>query len=103
MEPTIHLQTERLICRDHVLDDLEAYLEMESDPIYRGPQRVHSREEIVRSFREVAMKPKEMGLRATVLRADGRYVGRTGLYPFRDESGALVPGEAFLAYYIARP
>jgi len=99
----IHLETERLILRDHELQDLDAYVEMESDAIYRGPQKVHPRPEIIRGFHEGAMRPKELGLRATVLRADGRYVGRTGLYPFRDESGALVPGEAFIAYYIARP
>ena len=99
----IYLETERLLFRDHQLGDLKNYCAMESDPVYRAPQIVHSRDEIERSFRETVLKPKALGLRATVFKPDACYVGRCGLYPFRTEAGDLVPGEAFIAFYIARP
>ncbi|HEY6219326.1 MAG TPA: GNAT family N-acetyltransferase [Gemmatimonadaceae bacterium] len=100
------LETARLIMRDHEPGDLEAYCTMESDAVYRGHQPVHPRDALERSFREVALRPRAPGefrLAATVLKETGAYVGRTGLYPFRDDARGLVPGEAFLAYYIARP
>ena len=99
----IYLETERLFFRDHQPDDLEAYCAMESDPVYRSPQVVHPRAEIERSFREAIMTPKPLGLRATVFKPDNLYVGRCGLYPFRTDEGDLVPDEAFIAFYIARP
>src|ERR1051325_4725971 len=76
---------------------------MESVPIYRLPQVVHPRAELERSFRERLMVPKDLGLLATIFKPENVYVGRCGLYPFRTPEGELVPGEAFLAYYIARP
>ena len=93
----------RLVFRDHEPADLEPYCEMESDQIYRAHQPVHPREELERSFRETWMTPKKMGLLATVFKEDGRYIGRTGLYPHRTEEGVIVPGEATLAFYLARP
>jgi RimJ/RimL family protein N-acetyltransferase len=99
----IRLETDRLLLRDHELSDLEAYCEMESDPIYRAPQKVHPREELERSFQGSWMPRKDMGLLATVFKPDGKYVGRTGLYPFRTDNGAIAPNEATLAFYIARP
>lgn len=99
----VKLETTRLIFRDHEPSDLEPYCEMESDPIYRAPQIVHSRAELERSFKETWMPVKKMGLLATVFREDGRYIGRTGLYPRRTDEGVIVPGEATLAFYIARP
>jgi RimJ/RimL family protein N-acetyltransferase len=99
----VRLETGRLMFRDHELSDLEPYCEMESDPIYRAPQIVHSRAELERSFRETWMPVKKMGMLATVFREDGRYIGRTGLYPRRTDEGVIVPGEATLAFYIARP
>src|SRR5262245_59967876 len=88
------LETARLILRDHELSDLEAYCEMESDPVYRAPQIVHPRAELERSFRETWMPVKKMGMLATVFKEDGRYIGRTGLYPRRTDEGVIVPGEA---------
>jgi len=99
----VRLESTRLVFRDHEPADLEPYCEMESDQIYRAHQPVHPREEIERRFRERALPRKEMGLLATVLKADGTYIGRTGLYPFRTEEGVIVPGEATLAFYLARP
>lgn len=99
----VRLETERLLFRDHELSDLEAYCEIESDPLYRWPQPVHASAELERSFREAVLQPKELGLFATVFKPDGRYVGRCGLYPFRDDQGEIQPDEAFIAFYVARP
>jgi ribosomal-protein-alanine N-acetyltransferase len=99
----IKLQTERLLFRDHEPPDLEPFCEMESDPVYRSPQIVHPRSELERSFLEVWLPPKAMGLMATVFKPDGCYIGRCGLYPNRTEDDTVVPGEARLAYYLARP
>jgi len=98
----IRLETDRLLFRDHEPEDLEAYCEIESDPAYRWPQTVHPRPELERRFREVILRPKELGLHATVFKPDGCYIGRCGLYPFRDEKGEIQPNEAFLAFYVAR-
>ena len=98
----VWLETERLLFRDHEPADLEAYCAMESDPIYRAPQQVHPRSELERSFRDAWLVPKPMGLRATVFKADHRYIGRCGLYPHRDHRGEIVPGEVTLAFYLAR-
>jgi [ribosomal protein S5]-alanine N-acetyltransferase len=99
----VRLESERLLFRDHEPGDLEPYCEIESDPLYRRPQKVHPRAELERSFREVWLKPKELGLHATVFKPDGRYIGRCGLYPFRNAHGEIVPNEAFMAFYVARP
>ena len=99
----ILLETERLLFRQHVADDLQPYCEMESDAIYRSPQRVHPRSELERSLWEAVLPAKEMGLLATVLRSEGKYIGRCGLYPHRDDGGDIVPGEGVLAFYLARP
>ena len=82
---------------------MEPYSEVEPGPEYRAPQRVHPREELERSFREGWLPPKPMGLLATVYKPEGRYIGRCGLYPCRSDDGEVIPGEARLAYYLARP
>lgn len=97
------LETDRLIFRDHDPGDLEPFCEMESDPVYRGAQTVHPRAELERSFREAWLPPKPMGLLATVFKPEARYIGRCGLYPCRNDDGEGIPGEATLAYYLARP
>jgi RimJ/RimL family protein N-acetyltransferase len=96
------LETERLLFRDHEPGDLDAYCSMESDPLYRAPLPVHARTELERSFRDVWLVPKPLGLRATVFKPDNRYIGRCGLYPFRNDMDVTVPREAVLAFYLAR-
>jgi RimJ/RimL family protein N-acetyltransferase len=76
---------------------------MESDSEYRSPQPVHPRAELERSFREAWLPPKDLGLLATVYKPENCYIGRCGLYPRRDEEGRVIPGEAVLAFYLARP
>lgn len=97
------LETERLLFRQHQESDLEAFCEMESDPVYRSPQPVHPRTEVERSFREAWLLPKSFGLLATVFKPDGRYIGRCGLYPLRNDANEVIPGEALIAFYLARP
>ncbi len=99
----VRLESARLIFRDHEPADLEPYCEIESDALYRSPQKVHPREELERSFREAWLPPKPIGLLATAFKEDGRYIGRAGLYPYRTDDGVIVPAEATLAFYIARP
>ena len=97
------LETERLLFRHHQESDLGPFCEMESDPVYRSPQRVHPRAELERSFREGWMQPKPLGLLATVFKPEDRYIGRCGLYPRRNDANEVVPGEAVIAFYLARP
>ena len=97
------LETHRLLFRNHIPADLEPYCEIESDPVYRAPQKVHPRVELERSFRESVSPPKPMCLLATVFKLEGKYVGRCGLYPRRGDDDNVIPGEAVLAFYLARP
>lgn len=97
------LETERLLFRQHEPGDLEPYCAMESDPEYRSPQPVHPRTELERSFVEAWLPPKVLGLLATVYKPEERYIGRCGLYPRRGDDGQILPGEAVLAFYLARP
>lgn len=99
----IRLETNRLLFRDHEPSDLDAYCAMESDPEYRYPQPVHPRSELERRFRDTWLVRKPMGLLATVYKASDEYIGRCGLYPLRDASGEVVPNEALIAFYLARP
>ena len=97
------LSSQRLLFREHEPGDLAAFCEMESDPEYRHPDVVHSLSELERSFREAWMRKKRLGLLATVLKESGLYIGRSGLYPRRDEGGNEIADEAEIAFYLARP
>jgi RimJ/RimL family protein N-acetyltransferase len=107
----IILETERLRFRPHQETDLDAYCEMMADPEFRrlSGGLPLTREEAEKSLRSIIarqegwLQPKPMGLLATVFKPEGRYIGRCGLYPNRDEANELIPGEAQLAYYLARP
>jgi ribosomal-protein-alanine N-acetyltransferase len=99
----IILETERLLFRDHEEADLQPFCEMEADPEYRWPQRPRSREEAEATFHEVWLPRKPMGLLATVFKPEGRYIGHCGFYPRRGEDNGIIPGEARLAHYLARP
>lgn len=99
----IRLETTLLLFRNHQEADLEPYCRMESDSEYRFPQIVHPRTELERSFRETWLIPKPMGLLATVLKSNKQYIGRCGLYPHRNEDDEIIPGEANIAFYLARP
>ncbi|HYC58255.1 MAG TPA: GNAT family N-acetyltransferase [Thermoanaerobaculia bacterium] len=102
----IILETERLLFRDHVPEDLDAFADMEADPEVRrfvgGQPR--SRADAERKFRNTFLRPASdrMRLWATIFKPEGRYIGYCGIYPHRDESGLHV-GEGVLAFYLARP
>lgn len=99
------LETERLLFRPHEEADLEAYCRMMADPEFRrlsGGSPL-SREEAEKSFRGAVLAPKPMGLLATVYKPEGCYIGQCGLYPHRTGDNAVIPGEAVLAFYLARP
>lgn len=100
----IVLETERLLFRPHELHDRETYCAMEQDAEVRryagGAPR--TREAAEAKF-QATLKPSRgrLGMWATVLKANGRYIGRCGVYPhFQGE--AVVPNEGVLAFYLAR-
>jgi len=96
------LETERLLFRLHQESDREPYCQMESDAVYRAPQQVHPRDELERSFSRTLASANAFGLLATVFKPEGRYIGRCGLYPRRNDANEIVPGEACIAFYLAR-
>ena len=102
---TIVLETERLVFRDHEIEDLEPFCAMEADPEVRrfvgGQPRTRRAAED--KFRTVYLPavPNRMGLWATVFKPEDRYIGYCGMYPHFDGSRAI-PGEGVLAFYLAR-
>src|ERR1700722_18934751 len=99
------LESERLLFREHQRGDLEDYCTLEADVEVRryvgGAPRPH--EVAVRRFRDRFLKnaARKLALRATIFKADGRYIGYSGLYPnFRPDGS--VRGEAVLAFCLAR-
>ena len=99
------LETERLLFREHRRGDLEDYCMLEADAEVRryvgGSPR--PREIAVCRFRDRLLKnaARKLALRATIFKADERYIGYSGLYPnFRP--GGSAPGEAVLAFCLAR-
>jgi [ribosomal protein S5]-alanine N-acetyltransferase len=99
------LESERLLFRSHEAADLEAFCAMETDAEVRryvgGAPR--TREAAEERFWGRAMHPPDgrLAMWATVLKEDGRYVGRCGLYPHMVD-GAKVADEAVLGFYLAR-
>lgn len=97
----IVLETERLLFRDHEVDDLDPFCAMEADPEVRrfvgGKPR--TREQAEEKFRRVYLPPvrNRRALWATVFKPEGRYIGYCGVYsPHRKNEGAL-------GFYLARP
>lgn len=111
---SIHLETERLLFRPHQESDLDAYAAMMADPEFRqlSGGKPLTRAEAAESLRSILTgqqpllqsPPGPMGLFATVLKSENRYIGRCGIYPNRNDDGTIVfSHEANLGYYIARP
>jgi ribosomal-protein-alanine N-acetyltransferase len=99
------LETERLIFRQHVLADLDAFCTMEADPDFRRyvGGRPRPREEAERRFMEGALKPapNRMAMWASVLKSTGQYIGRCGVYPHFNDEGGVYEGEGAIGLYIA--
>jgi RimJ/RimL family protein N-acetyltransferase len=100
----IILETERLLFRPHEPGDLEAYCAMEQDPEVRryvgGAPR--TRETAEARFRGALQPaPDRLAMWATILKSNGAYIGRCGVYP-HIQHDTPIPGEGVLAFYIAR-
>jgi ribosomal-protein-alanine N-acetyltransferase len=104
-EPVIILETKRLLFRQHIMADLDAYCAMEADPDFRryvgGKPR--TREEAEKRFM-LSLEPKtnRLSMWATVFKPEDQYIGRCGIYPHFNSDGKPVPGEASLGLYIAK-
>jgi ribosomal-protein-alanine N-acetyltransferase len=102
----IVLETERMIFRPHEAGDLDAFCAMEMDTEVRryvgGYPR--TREEAEKRFpaKQLQAAADRLGVWAAVLKANGQYVGRCGLYSHLDADGRKLAGEAVLSFYIAR-
>lgn len=102
----IILETERLLFRPHQPGDLEPFCAMEADPEVRryvgGAPR--TREAAEQRFWDRPMLPPfaKLSMWATILKSDGTYIGRCGLYPHMVDN-TPIPGEAALGFYLARP
>src|SRR5471030_1593292 len=103
MDYEIILETERLLFRHHVLEDIDAYCTMEMDPDVRRyvGGRPRTREEAEKRFMG-ALGPvtSRLSMWATIFKPENIYIGRCGIYPnFRPEGGVF-EGEAALGLYI---
>jgi len=100
----IILSSDRLLFRQHIMADMDAYCAMEMDANVRryvgGQPRSH--EEAERRFLP-SLKPVADGLSmwATVLKESGQYIGRCGVYPHFNHDGVPIANEGTLAFYIA--
>jgi ribosomal-protein-alanine N-acetyltransferase len=101
----IVLESERLLFRSHLAEDLDAFCAMEADAEVRRyvGAAPRTREAAEERFWSRAMRPVQdrLALWATVLKSENRYVGRCGLYPNLN-GGVRVADEAVLAFYLAR-
>jgi len=79
---------------------------MEMDPEFRryvgGYPR--SREDAESKFPKQQLRKvaDRLGVWATVLKSNGQYVGRCGLYPHLEPNARIVDGEATLSFYFGR-
>jgi RimJ/RimL family protein N-acetyltransferase len=101
-------ESERLLFRPHLITDLDDFCAMEMDSNVRryvgGYPR--TREEAEKRFPKnqlQGMLTDRLGVWATVLKAENRYIGRCGLYQHFSPTGAPIPGEAALGLYLAHP
>ena len=101
----IILESSRLLFRDHEPADLEAYCALEADPEVRryvgGAPR--TREAAEQKFRNRHRRDasSRLGLHATVLKPEARYIGYSGVYPHFGPSGPI-DGEGALGFTFAR-
>jgi RimJ/RimL family protein N-acetyltransferase len=102
----IILKSERLLFRPHELADLDSFCAMEMDPAFRryvGGQ-ARSREDAERKFPkgQLGKVTDRLAVWAAVLKSNGQYVGRCGLYPHLKRGIGIVAGEATLSFYFGR-
>jgi ribosomal-protein-alanine N-acetyltransferase len=99
----IILESERLLFRPHELADLDGFCAMEMDPEFRRYVGGHarSREDAERKFPkgQLGKVTNQLAVWAAVLKLNGQYVGRCGLYPHLKRGEGIVAGEATLSFY----
>ena len=102
----IILETERLLFRKHLPEDLEPFCALEADPDVRrfvgGEPR--TRESARRKFHQSLLRPGASRLRlwATIFKEDGRYIGYCGIYPYLRPAGPPITREGALGFTLAR-
>ena len=99
----IILETRRLILRHPVIEDLDAYFTLYSDPeitryIPDAPRNLEETREEVEWFLNGHPRFPELGLWATIHKDSGRFIGRCGLLPWTIDGVQ----EVEVAYTIAR-
>src|SRR4051794_26037819 len=99
----IILETERLFFRQHLMEDLDQFCAMEMDPDFRRyvGGRPRTREEAELRFKG-SLKPvtDRLSIWATLLKPNGVYIGRCGVYPHFNHEGGTIDGEGSLGLYI---
>jgi len=99
------VSSERLLFRQHIPEDIDAYCAIEMDADVRRYAGGHprSREDAERRFMGT-LEPIEgkLNMWATVLKETGQYIGRCGVYRHFNNDDTDVPGEGTLAFYIAK-
>lgn len=100
---TIILETERTFLRRQLMSDLEALWELYCDPevtryIPDAPKTREEAKEELEWFMHGHPRRPELGLWATILKENGKFIGRSGLLPL------VIDGqeEVEVAYTIAR-
>jgi len=101
----IILESARMLFRPHESSDLEAFCAMEQDPDVRryvgGAPRPREVAEDRFWNRAMQIVDDRLAMWACVLKANGDYIGRCGLYA-NVHGEARIPGEAVLGYYLRR-
>jgi ribosomal-protein-alanine N-acetyltransferase len=102
----IVLETDRLLFRDHQLDDLEPFCAIEADAEFRrfvgGQPRTRAAAEEKFRHKYLPAIRNRMALWATIYKPEGCYIGYCGVYPHFGSAGPI-PGEGTLAFYLASP
>lgn len=102
----IILESERLLFRPHEPANLDSFCAMEMDPEFRRYAGGHarSREDAERKFPKGQLRKvaDRLAVWAAVLKSNGQYVGRCGLYPHLEPDARIVDGEATLSFYFGR-
>jgi ribosomal-protein-alanine N-acetyltransferase len=99
------LETERMLFRWHIADDLDAFCAMEMDADVRkyvgGYPR--TREEAERRFTPgITAVDSNLIMCATIYKPENKYIGHCGIYPHFNPENLPVPGGAVLGLYIAK-
>src|ERR1700756_3084778 len=90
-------ETGRLAFRKHIIADMESYCAMERDADVRryvgGYPR--TREEAEKRFvGTLTPSTGSLGVWATILKSEHKYIGRCGIYQHMDGNGNPIHGEA---------